>query len=685
VTGTSGIGPVLTRVLFAVVVSIGIYVFAPPERDGASQIHHARARAVTGALEPGESAPIFPGSTVWTSGLLAGADQTLSIFRQEEGESWIDYVRSREESHRTVLRWAFALLASLLFLRAVELSVTATGVKWLWASLFVGLALGPYLLEAVSRLSPGLLASWMFLELTAAWLATRPRVGWFSAIAGGVLLAWAPFLWPVVLFFVVVGLLNHRPIGSFLARMLLLGLLAAALDPSRLVDLGNGFSMAWLDWKRSGGFPPVGLALPSGSLRPPGLAWGTIVVGLIGWGTWLWKRRQDRRGALLWLLGSAALIVLGPWTAGVRVSGPVQESAVPALTLGVAALVAELLRRPSSIRRLAPIGLLLVLALGWLPLFSSQSRLAPLALGEKIRPELTAHIGDGLLLSERTLPGDVPLPGRSFLLPRDSRDPKRFEFAYWPRWYANFDYVLLSASQVRQNLKRGGVPAHFYQELLDDSDLIAEWGTGEVQRRLYRIRESSQWKIPLRAEDMSALTAVPELGPFLSQLGTLSAEAGHLQTAVVIFEEGIRLAPSSPSMYNNLGSLYLLEEEWEAAARVLSDGLGHAPESTEMLYNSGRAHYELGSFERAEQLFRRSVNLRPDFGKAHYELGRAFLAQEKRRLAQMALENYLEIEPNSEKSASVQGVLEQLRGANGVPRVENRSSTGPESSSPSDP
>jgi tetratricopeptide (TPR) repeat protein len=280
-----------------------------------------------------------------------------------------------------------------------------------------------------------------------------------------------------------------------------------------------------------------------------------------------------------------------------------------------------------------------------------------------------------LCLAERPIPGGERVSGL-LVLPRDSRNPDRYDFVYWSRWYEGFRFVLVSETQVRQNLQRASrIAAHFYGRLANDARMVAEFGD-PVSFRLFELPPGTTWREPLTREELAAVRPVPDLGSFLSQLGSLYAESGNRRTAAILFEAGARLDPDSDALANNLGSIYLLEREWEEAAAVFQKALDRRPDSPELLYNYARALFELNVYVRAEMLYRKAVSLRPDFADAHYELARCFLAQDKERLAGAALRRYLELAPDTPRRADVERVLATLAEEAGAAPGEPRSGSG---------
>ncbi|MEZ4653164.1 MAG: tetratricopeptide repeat protein [Candidatus Eisenbacteria bacterium] len=689
--------PTLLRtgaVLAAPVLGLGWFLLQPA--SGGGDIYLLRARSLLGGLPAGAVAPDFPGSSSWIAFLIAAGEWLWLHLGPNRGEATSVALDRCEPVVRMILPYLWSVLAAVVVLGAARLapklwgtSATPTqpashGRAGLVASILAGVLAGGSitLSRGVSTLSPAVPGTLLLLWCTSRLLSAR-RVderasdvslevghGFRDGLPLGALWAWAPFAWP--LGFLYLTTLHASRVKWTRAGSTVVTAVATALhfDVSRIVDVTSIPELSVHEWMREGGWTLHGVSLGSGSVigsiagRPEAAiaAAGALLFGLVS--------LRRRRGIAMWIAGSWILLRFVPALAGVRTSGAVQQVAEPLWFVATAALAARvpdaLAPRPRWLYRAPLVGALVVLwvwtgAQSW----REQRASSPQLVGAVIARELSDRRGPGdLCLAERAIPGGQTI-GQTLVLPRDSRDPGRYDFVYWPRWYAGFRFVLLSTTQVRLNLERGSRAAtHFYQQLASEGRLVAEFGD-PADYRLYEIPATSPWRRALTREELSEIGSAPDLSAFLSQLGSLYAETDQRGAATAVFETGVRLDPGSDALANNLGSIYLLEKEWQEAAGVLQSALERRPDSPELLYNYARALFELQVYNRAEMLFRKALSLRPDFAAAHYELARCFLAEEKKPLAYAALERYLELLPQSPRRKEVEGVLASLR-AQGV-------------------
>jgi len=576
------------------------------------------------------------------------------------------------------LRGLWALLAAGILLRAAMAWGRIGGApgfgRW---GIGAALLASPVLAFGTAHLLPAMPAALLAGELL--FRALRPEaerggrssggVVW-TGLLGGLLLGWFPFTWPVVALALLLFRVRGAGWGGTVSAAAVALFLGLALDPIRLQEPARLLARVAGVWRREGGW---------GGPGGPGLAGFLALAGGLGAVAWLlWPLAAARgwrtdRGRLLAGAGVWALLVLLPAATGVRRPGSVQWAAAPWLLawgMGAAFAWGRSTGRGRRAGIAAAPALLLAVAViaGALP-----SRLAlqrrgeeAVALLDAVRADLRARLGPGALcVSEAPVaPGEEDaLARRVFLLPRDSRHPERYDFAYWPRWFAGFRWVLLSSARVRENLGRpsAAAPRHFYAAVQSDGTLEREWGSGSGEGyRLYRIRDDAGWAQPLTHEELEEVRGGPELTWFLAQLGDRYVQAEALRTAETLFQAGLRWDPEAAGMYNNLGSVYLRLGDVPEAGRTFEAGLQRDPDSFELTLNLGIACSAQGLFERGEKVLRQATTLRPEHAPAHYELGRVFLAQGKDDLARMALERTLALDPAYPRRAEIESVLKRL-------------------------
>ncbi|MEZ4648742.1 MAG: tetratricopeptide repeat protein [Candidatus Eisenbacteria bacterium] len=662
--------------LLLLLLAAFLHYSAPPTRDGATDLVELKARDVLGLVPAGEGLPTFPSWATWAGILLAGALRIGHLIAGG-GRTLATFVAETGDAQAALLRFSVSCLAALCLAcgaglvsrltrgdRANGNQLTALGT----AAFVVTMLASPLLTDGVASITPALFGSALLIvstwRLTVSSVSAPLRWGAVSGVFLGLMLGMCGWLWPVVPLFGIAAWAGGRGWRPVLIALVVGVALGLALDPAYLLDPGNLPNRLLTEWARAGGWNLAGASLGSRSgfevlaLRPL-FGWGLLVVFSVSIVLWIFERRGS---FVVWMLGLFVVGSLLPVASGIRTLSTVQQAWAPLAVLGAAAGIGRMAgsRLPGHAVWSGLLVALLVLPAGVARYHARQAM--PTASPEAIVTAIGEMVPPGArLLAERPVPG-LEGVAATFVLPRDSRDPARYDFTYWPRWYAGFEFVLLSEAQFAQNRSRSR-PLHFYGQLREQGEAIARWDADGQGWVLYHLPETSPWREPVSRAELTEIEPVPDLLQFLDRLGSFYAGTGAIDLAETLFQSGLQLDPSRQSFYNNLGSVYLLESEWEEAARIFEQGLLRDPDSPELCYNAGRAFFELGAYGRAESLLRRAVGLRPNYGDAHYELARTFLALDQIDLARVALQQVLSLDPAPERRRAVETALSQLPGA----------------------
>jgi protein O-mannosyl-transferase len=106
-----------------------------------------------------------------------------------------------------------------------------------------------------------------------------------------------------------------------------------------------------------------------------------------------------------------------------------------------------------------------------------------------------------------------------------------------------------------------------------------------------------------------------------NSLGTLYANAGHMETARAHYHQALAIKPDAVEALNNVASVLLDEGKVDEAIVHLRKALEVAPRSAMAHYNLGNAHDEQGQPDQAEKFYRRALELDPGLAEAHSNLG----------------------------------------------------------------
>lgn len=125
---------------------------------------------------------------------------------------------------------------------------------------------------------------------------------------------------------------------------------------------------------------------------------------------------------------------------------------------------------------------------------------------------------------------------------------------------------------------------------------------------------------------------------------------GDTRRAASLLISVVARDPDVIEAYLMLGNLRLREHDYEQARIVFEDGLARARDNLELNYGLALAEKGLGHLERAEQGFRRVLELAPDDVRSTYQLAEVLLAERDLEAAETLVRARLERGPDASLS-----------------------------------
>lgn len=148
-------------------------------------------------------------------------------------------------------------------------------------------------------------------------------------------------------------------------------------------------------------------------------------------------------------------------------------------------------------------------------------------------------------------------------------------------------------------------------------------------------------------ELLKARELYPEDPILYNDLGLCYMAKNMLPDAIIHFKKAVALKPGYAPARNNMGTAYLVLEEYDAAIEVFKeitkDGLYATPHYP--LSNLGTAYFHKGDYETALKYYKEALNIQPDFVNALAGVGRTYLKMNQPRLALRYLEQALKTAP----------------------------------------
>jgi tetratricopeptide (TPR) repeat protein/O-antigen ligase len=215
----------------------------------------------------------------------------------------------------------------------------------------------------------------------------------------------------------------------------------------------------------------------------------------------------------------------------------------------------------------------------------------------------------------------------------EAEDAYRQALAYTP--YAWFVHAGLGALYLQQGRLQDAL-AHC------QTALSICPGALDVRSNLALIYQQKGDRQRARQEIQAVLQAAPADARSYHFLGNLYASTNQLDSAVVCYEQALRLDPA-PQTHTNLADVYRAQGRLQEALPHYQKAIRSFPNNPNILWGLGLALEAAGQRPQAEALYRRAVSLRPDFAQAHFALGNALYESGNYQEAQSSYRTFLDL------------------------------------------
>jgi tetratricopeptide (TPR) repeat protein len=153
----------------------------------------------------------------------------------------------------------------------------------------------------------------------------------------------------------------------------------------------------------------------------------------------------------------------------------------------------------------------------------------------------------------------------------------------------------------------------------------------------------------------------PNFAEALNTLGNIQASQGKLDQAESSYRRAIALRPDFAGTLNNLGNVMNEKGDFEAALLCYEQALAVKPDLEDALQNRARlmaktnwqsllqeaaALHDGGSYQEAEEIYRRVIEAKPDSPEAHSSLGSTLLKQRRVLEAEISQRQAIALKPD---------------------------------------
>jgi protein O-mannosyl-transferase len=205
----------------------------------------------------------------------------------------------------------------------------------------------------------------------------------------------------------------------------------------------------------------------------------------------------------------------------------------------------------------------------------------------------------------------------------------------YPETHYNFGLVLLKEGQTQEAV------AHFRRALEirpgfgDARDRISE--AESRFRDLRRTNTAADRGRPITASNPGA--APPAGNPLLQN--------GHVDEAIIQFQEALDSEPNNLQARNNLGIVLLQKGRLDEAETQFQRALLLQPDNPQVNNNLGLVFLKQGKVDKAIAHFQQAAEFQPGYAQAHINLGTAFLRRGQVEPAVVEFQKVLDIEPGN--------------------------------------
>ncbi len=184
----------------------------------------------------------------------------------------------------------------------------------------------------------------------------------------------------------------------------------------------------------------------------------------------------------------------------------------------------------------------------------------------------------------------------------------------------------------------------------------------EAYWRHYRIEnEDSMWLDRAESHARRALALDEHLAASHIALARVEVERGQIHAAEALLDRAAILEPLNPALPMVRGRAFEKGQDLDRAAKAYTRAIVLDADSREPLDSLGSLHFRRARYQRAEDLFRRSIAVAPDSYIGYRNLAGALQMQGRHAEAATQLQRSLEIRPSWRTYANL-GTLQFFRG-----------------------
>jgi tetratricopeptide (TPR) repeat protein len=154
-----------------------------------------------------------------------------------------------------------------------------------------------------------------------------------------------------------------------------------------------------------------------------------------------------------------------------------------------------------------------------------------------------------------------------------------------------------------------------------------------------------------------------------NNLGNVLAACGQFCDAIANYRKALEIKPEYPEAQNNLGNALASHGRTDDAIAHYRKALEIKPEYAEAHYNLGNALEGRGQVNEAIAHYRKALEIRPDYVKAHYNLAGALVGRGRRDEALEHYQRALELALARNDVARADAIRARIKFVQSIPRA----------------
>jgi TolA-binding protein len=152
-------------------------------------------------------------------------------------------------------------------------------------------------------------------------------------------------------------------------------------------------------------------------------------------------------------------------------------------------------------------------------------------------------------------------------------------------------------------------------------------------------------------------------------IGDCYREKEDYENAVKSYNNLIELAKEDPTMGKEMtakalaaiGLCYLRQNNLEEAQKYFRQSLDTSPQDENLAYNVGEIYFSNKKIDEALTYFELASKIKPDWPDSYFKLGYVYLNKGDMAKALEYFNKFLELEPNTERSAQVRNIINVIK------------------------